>query len=401
MVVVLCALMPVAAYAADPVLNVTDDGAYARQKYYDGEDVPAFPDTLTKDDVEYELVSVGEPTLDSSYAQPRKYYSGYQYNATFTAEEYGKWSSYFPATYAISDGYYQGSIPLSSVNPYTVTLVYEKFEGQVDCTAVFEGLPDNDVNRLPATKEFTVRSDSGPDATQVKALTLVEVTYEITARNNLGLPVEYEATATYRGAERWLELIKYDVLANYAGYVNANVNRYIVEAEYEPVEVVPVVLAPEPTPKVAPVVEPVAEPVTEPFPWGLVAAAVAIVLMLGAFGILMFLFFKNACLVRGTKLPKAILLKRSLMFTGKEAVFKIPKDIDIFDGQHYEITLRPWISRRRATLIVEWDGRVVAMEPFGESIVLPASAEDELVTIGNEKFVPVFNKVEPVEESVA
>ena len=60
-------------------------------------------------------------------------------------------------------------------------------------------------------------SGDGPDTTTTKTLALSDAEFEVTATDDLGLPVSYTAHANYRGTEDYLETIAYTVIGHYKG----------------------------------------------------------------------------------------------------------------------------------------------------------------------------------------
>jgi hypothetical protein len=173
-------------------------------------DIPA---QITRAGRVYRLVSQTEPILESTLSQTRIY------------------------TYKID-----GNVSLSDLTEFeklpnvSLTPVYAEKERQVDKDFVISNLPNNDVDYLPVSKEFSVSSAISGDGLTTTQLRRAGVTYAVSKYDDLGEPTEYEATIVFRGIETYTEL----------GYYRANVTyqtaeelegvaQYIVTAVYAPV----------------------------------------------------------------------------------------------------------------------------------------------------------------------
>ena len=75
-------------------------------------------------------------------------------------------------------------------------------------------------------------SGDGPDTTTTKTLALSDVEFEVTATDDLGLPVSYTAHANYRGTEDYLETIAYTVIGHYKGIATEKDRRMALDVTY-------------------------------------------------------------------------------------------------------------------------------------------------------------------------
>ena len=164
----------------------------------------------------YKLEKQGEPYVDESYERQT---AELEHDTTVEAGvlDVSYAIASMPATMDAStiDPLYEGDLPLDSVEQIPV---YQLRTRQVDRPVDYPGLPTNDVDAtIPAYADFTVTSGDGPDTTTTKTLALSDVEFEVTATDDLGLPVSYTAHANYRGTEDYLETIAYTVIGHYKG----------------------------------------------------------------------------------------------------------------------------------------------------------------------------------------
>lgn len=231
----------------DTSAPATGDTLTVRQTYLEGADAPVLPVAITQGGQKY--VRAGEVTMstDTDYVRPLEHFTATRF-AEVPPEDRENLFAYFPPRVAIDEGDFAGEIALDASQPFLVTERYEEFSGQVDRTIVFEGLADNNVDRIPPAQDFSVRSAEAPDATQIKTLKVVHVDIVPVAIDSLGLPSAYSATVTYRGQEEYLVLHHYDVVANYAGDIVSSKEQFVQEVTYLPVyETAPFVSLSEPT----------------------------------------------------------------------------------------------------------------------------------------------------------
>jgi hypothetical protein len=278
----------------------------------------------------------------------------------------------------IDEGDYQGEIGLDPAHPYTVVERHEAFQDQVDREAVLYGLPDNEVSRIPTSRDFEVRSAAAPGATQTKTLQVLTISYEVAGTDSLGLPNNYTALVTYRGQEEFLELHHYDVTANYAGELSSSVQRIALTGTYRPVAVVDegAPIASEETAVISDTEVPLAGPQLPLFPLAIASATVVVVL---AIPLLYFFLLTNARLLRlseaggqcktntskTTRKAKAeVICRRRLVLNQGEAELRIPPWADIFDGATYCLLIKSRLACRAGSVAMTWQGKVVAVVPL-------------------------------------
>lgn len=138
-----------------------------------------------------------------------------------------------PATMDAStiDPLYEGDLPLDSVEqvPVYTSSAPVRLTGRW----TIPGCPPNGVDAtIPAYADFTVTSGDGPDTTTTKTLALSDVEFEVTATDDLGLPVSYTAHANYRGTEDYLETIAYTVTGHYKGIATEKDRRMALDVTY-------------------------------------------------------------------------------------------------------------------------------------------------------------------------
>ena len=195
----------------------------------------------------YKLEKQGEPYVDESYERQT---AELEHDTTVEAGvlDVSYAIASMPATMDAStiDPLYEGDLPLDSVEQIPV---YQLRTRQVDRPVDYPGLPTNDVDAtIPAYADFTVTSGDGPDTTTTKTLALSDVEFEVTATDDLGLPVSYTAHANYRGTEDYLETIAYTVIGHYKGIATEKDRRMALDVTYYH-EVPEPAHAPEPEPE--------------------------------------------------------------------------------------------------------------------------------------------------------
>ena len=122
-----------------------------------------------------------------------------------------------PKSYKVDEDGWQGRIPLVSSKKSPVTQLVSR---KVDKVLTISGLPNNDAGLIPVTKSFSVcEVREGKQGTTVKELKAAEYRFEVTARDDDEVPIEYQAIVTYRGLETVLETTHYSVVARYKGTV--------------------------------------------------------------------------------------------------------------------------------------------------------------------------------------
>ena len=138
-------------------------------------------------------------------------------------------SSTLATTLDVDEEGFAGTLTLAD---HSQTPVYESRSRMVDRAVVYDNLPDNDVTQLPTEESFTVTSDSSPDATTTASLRRAAVTMAVAATDEQGLPRSYSATVIFRGEERYLEQVGWDVTGTYTGTISKKDVRYLTTATY-------------------------------------------------------------------------------------------------------------------------------------------------------------------------
>lgn len=362
------------------------------QTYPAGEEAPVLPETISSGSQNFILES-SAAGIDPDFVKPTQTFTRQAYSQVPLAGA-GNWRAYFPAFYPINEGEFQGEIGLDPVTPFTIYERYHSYRVQVDRQAVFTGLPDNDVTRLPTTQNFQVVSDVTPGATMTATLQILAVEYEIAGTDHLGYPNSFTAYVTYRGQEGLHELAYYDVTANYQGTLESSVDQFVVTATYTPV--VEIVIPPQEIPLDETAV---ALPASEPSYFPLVIAGTTVVVLI-ALPLLMVFFLKNARLIRVSKQAEDIsadsadgisafeavdesqdqagkqnkkaakkntkpelaelICRRRLVLRDGLAQFVIPSDVDIFDGSLYCLTISPSFASREGDVCFVWQDKIVA-----------------------------------------
>ncbi|MDR3305490.1 MAG: hypothetical protein LBS85_05660 [Clostridiales Family XIII bacterium] len=187
-------------------VNITMEYHYA-----EGEE-PDIPGSLTELGIEYRLISLTTPVLESELPRTRTY--RFRIDGAVSAEDIAA----FPG---LADA------QLTPVEVYA--------ERRVDKQEVIEGLDNNDVDALPLTKEYQVANAASADGFTNEELARAAVRYDVTADDD-GLPTEYRATIIYRGTEVLAETAYYLAeLAYTTTLVEGQTPLYVVVAVYEPV----------------------------------------------------------------------------------------------------------------------------------------------------------------------
>ncbi|MCL2807131.1 MAG: hypothetical protein FWD27_03055 [Coriobacteriia bacterium] len=213
------------AFAAPGDEEEVTENVTVEYHYYEGEENQLdIPQTITQFGREYRLLGVSEPILESTLPDTRTY--SYRINGTLSL-----------ADLELIEG----------IEGIALTPVEIAVERDVDKTEVIDGLPNNDVDYLPYSKEFEISSASSANAVTLDELSRAGVTYKITGYDEYGLPSSYEATIVYRGVESFLETAYYlaDV-TYYRDEVVGETPQYVVVATYEPTEESQEAASPEP-----------------------------------------------------------------------------------------------------------------------------------------------------------
>jgi hypothetical protein len=206
--------VPGAAFAATVDPADTDTGANITMEYHYAEgDRPQIPQTINEFGEEYRLVSQSAPAAERDLPVTRHY--TFRVNGVVSGAELD-----------LAERRWGVKLNLEEVNL--------PFEREVDKTEVIDGLGDNDVDAIPATKTYQVASTGSSGGFADVVLARAAVKYEVTATDD-GLPSEYRATVTYRGVESYSETAYYLAGAVYeTSSVESMVARYVIIAVYAP-----------------------------------------------------------------------------------------------------------------------------------------------------------------------
>lgn len=224
--------MTVTALAAVMALSLVPGAAYAsafdvivkeyRYMASEGFDVPA---EIEEGGSRYELASAAEPIEDPEWERPKRTVTHTE-TVSIPAADLSRASGYFDDEVEFDEDGYRGTLAKADVS---TTPEHEVLTRKVDRTVTYSGLPDNDVNRIPAKRDFTV---SAADGTQVKTLALSDVTYVVESVDAYGLPSSYTCHANYRGEEEYLTTPGYTAVCTYEGEVELVDTQMLVTATY-------------------------------------------------------------------------------------------------------------------------------------------------------------------------
>ncbi|MDR0347513.1 MAG: hypothetical protein LBH56_03980, partial [Coriobacteriales bacterium] len=246
--------------------------------------------------------------------------------------------------------------------------VYHSVEEQVERVIVYPGLPSEDVFQLPESESFTVSSDEEKDATITQELRRVAVSWTVTAFDEDGRPLEYEATVIFRGVQRRLLVDYFIATADYAGFVPAVLQRETIFATYTatpgasntspatptpaPLVTLPESTAPTaaPSPKIAPVV------------FFAVGGTVVVITLFALVFLLYFFVYRNVCLIGISKTgERSVLLRKRLRVTNGEATLRINPSLKLYHGNTvYLLLLKGRLAQQNGQLTVLWGDRVIA-----------------------------------------
>ena len=124
-----------------------------------------------------------------------------------------------PKVMNVNIGEYKGKITLKKE---TVDPIYIKKQSQVDKVEVIKDLSIEDIKNLPESKVYKVRSNEYVDAEVNKELKRAGVSLKVSGYDDDGVPNRWDATLVFRGLESYLEKVKYNVKATYAGRISAD-----------------------------------------------------------------------------------------------------------------------------------------------------------------------------------
>lgn len=212
------ALAPAPAHAS-VFDDVTRDYTYMQSE---GIEVP---ERVDEGAFSYALASVTEAVEDPAWERPTMEIS-HSETLSIPAADLARASGYFADELPYSQDGFEGTLVKASVS---TAPEHEVLTRKVDRTVTYPGLPDNDANRIPKAREFEV---SAADGTQVKSLSLSDVTYVVEAVDEYGLPTSYTAYANYRGEEEHLTTPGYTATCTYGGTASQVDTQMLVTATY-------------------------------------------------------------------------------------------------------------------------------------------------------------------------
>lgn len=199
--------------------DVTEDYTYMESQGFE------VPERIDVGAFSYALKGVTEAVADPSWERPTIEIAQTE-TISIPAADLSRASGYFADEIAYSQDGYEGTLVKQGVS---TTPEHEVLTRQVDRTVSYSGLPDNDVNRIAKTREFTVSAANG---TQVKELTLSDVTYVVDSVDVYGLPTSYTAMCNYRGEEEYLTTPGYTAVCTYGGTAALVDTQMLVTATY-------------------------------------------------------------------------------------------------------------------------------------------------------------------------
>lgn len=326
-------------------------------RYFDGEVVPEIPESTSRGGQEY-VLEFTNTAPDETYEHTRQYFT-HQNFAEVPVSQIESLGEVFDSYYYIEDGTFEGEIELTN---YDIVPFYVTINSQVDRQLVFPGLPDNDVNRIPWTQTFQVRSASSASGYAAQSYERLELNFEYVPGSS-SRPGTYTAYATYRGTESYLQISHYEVTAIYEGEVESTVGQNVITATYAPAAYT--VIDDEDT----------ATTGTDPNKASLdpvVLAIISATLVLSGLFIYVFAFQKNIILYRNeTKVHSA-----RLRVIDDEARYSIPDKIDVMDGSEYKVILKPRLAIQRGRLVIIWQGGVISDTSLATTIIIPDAYEN-------------------------
>jgi hypothetical protein len=210
-------------------------------RYAEGETVN-IPATLTQGGIGYRLVSQAEPVLESTLPQTRTY--TYKINGAISKKDLAE---------------------IEKIPNLILTPVEVEMEREVDKRDEIKGLPNNDVDYLPVSKEFEISSGSSKNAVQKEELARAGVSYKVEAKDEFGFPSKYTATVVYRGVETYKEIGYYTAQVSYrTEEVVGNIPQWVIIALYAPEGDATDTTDTDETDEIVPEEEPVVPDVPEP-----------------------------------------------------------------------------------------------------------------------------------------
>ena len=180
-----------------------------REYTYKAGGAPDIPQRVSQFGQTLTLVSVSDPVESKTLPENREY------------------------TYQVSKSYTPDQLANAPKN-VKLTPVSGTGSRQVDRAEKIENLPDNDVEKLPPRKTYSDTDGRGPGAGVSGDLALAEVKYEVTHRDQYGMPDKYTAHVVYRGEETYSAIMYYTATVTYTGEkIVEGEPTYTVVATYE------------------------------------------------------------------------------------------------------------------------------------------------------------------------
>jgi hypothetical protein len=192
--VAVMAIIPTGVYAVEnhEPASIEEKTRVIQEFTYKAGDSPSIPEKISQFGEILILISVTEPKESKSLPKNRTY------------------------SYKVSK--YYSPTQLSQVpGNVKVTPLYGEGSRQVDREETIRNLSNNDVDKLPVRRIYTDTDGVGPGASVKGDLALAEVRYEVTHRDEYGIPDEYTAHIVYRGEEKYQAILYYEAVATYTG----------------------------------------------------------------------------------------------------------------------------------------------------------------------------------------
>jgi hypothetical protein len=368
LVAALVLALPASSYGAEGLIGDGSDKTTQTITYswLSDAEQPEIPESVKMDsNGAWNLVSTSEPRINESYEHP---YQDYEQTVNAVVKAGDDYKSLFEQTIAIDEGYLKGEIKLDG---FEVKPGYNSNTAQVERTHVFKNVSDQEIDEIPETYEFKVKSDRAVNATAMVALALSESDYKATKYDEAGKAIEYTVTADYRGQESYLSHTYDTVYATYKGRVLDSREQWLIDATYEYVAAAPVVtLLPD-------------NQVPLSAASNSVALAVAgAIIILAAWGLLWLLLLRKNASLMMTKAPAfysktgsgETIKRRYLKVVAGEAHFVVPDDVNLFDQEHnYSIALSTGLASKYGVVNVIWRNRMVAQAELSSAIDLHVS----------------------------
>ncbi|MDR0885227.1 MAG: hypothetical protein LBN22_02485 [Clostridiales Family XIII bacterium] len=215
------------ANAAPAAYNLTLEYHYVK-----GQTPPQIAQNLSRFGRNYNLIGQSDPILEDTLPIKRSY--SYRIDGIMTQDDIDQ---------------------LRNTDGLISTPVAVEMEREVNITATFKQVSWNDAKALPLTQEFQVTSakdangkladvtyDSkgklvaGVGVPQKAILKRAGAKFAVSETDANGLPLGYTAEAVYRGLETYAQAGYFEVSERYTTKADDNVERYIIQAVYELVD---------------------------------------------------------------------------------------------------------------------------------------------------------------------